>query len=117
VKYNFGADSTIDDKPCRLIDSSEVFFEEYLIREALNKMSKENQINFRFHEENNSIVLTGSLENMPKLTLVRGDYIFKLALSGPVLNYIPALQNLKRETLVGYKALYEFDKFKFGKSG
>jgi hypothetical protein len=94
VKYNFGDDYTIDDKPVKLTDGSDIFFEEYLIREALNKMTKENQINFRFFEDNNSIVLSGQLQNLPKLTLVRGDYIFKIALAGPVLNYLPAIKNL-----------------------
>lgn len=116
VKYNFGDDYTIEGKPCQLTDGSEVFFEEYLIREALNRMTKENQINFRFYEDNHSIVLTGHLENMPKLTLVRGDYIFKLALPGNVVRYLPAIQNLQRLTLVGYKALYEFNKFKFNEN-
>lgn len=62
-------------------------------------------------------MLTGALANLPKLTLVRGDYIFKIALSAPVIHYIPAVRNLQRRTLVGYKALYEFDKFRFSENG
>ena len=50
---------------------------------------------------------------MPKLTLVRGDYIFKIVLSGNTLKYLPAIKNIDRYTLIGYKALYEFNKFKF----
>lgn len=80
-------------------------------------MTKENQINFRFYEENSSIVLMGALGDLPKLTLVRGDYIFKLVLTAPVIHYIPAVRNLQRRTLVGYKALYEFNKFRFSESG
>jgi hypothetical protein len=116
VKYNFGDDSTIEDKPCQLIDGSEVYFEEYLIREALNKMTKENQINFHFNEENHTITLSGKLENLPKLTLVRGDYIFKISLRGNSINYLPAIKNIDRFTLIGYKALYEFNKFKFNEN-
>lgn len=32
VKYNFGDDYTIDDKPVELTDGDQVYFEEYLIR-------------------------------------------------------------------------------------
>lgn len=79
-------------------------------------MTKENQINFRFYEDNHSIVLSGHLENLPKLTLVRGDYIFKLSLASPLLHYLPAVKNLQRLTMVGYRALYEFNKFKFSEN-
>lgn len=113
VKFNFGDDMTIDDKPCRLIDGETIYFEEYLIREALNKMTKENLINFKFHEKNHTIELMGELQNLPKLTLVRGDYIFKMKIEGNVINYLPAVENKERVTLIGYKALYEFSKFKF----
>jgi hypothetical protein len=50
VKYNFGDDLMIDEKPMRLVEGEVVYFEEYLIREVLNRMTKENQINFRFNE-------------------------------------------------------------------
>lgn len=43
---------------------------------------------------------------MPKLTLVRGDYIFKIVLTGNTLKYLPAIKNIDRYTLIGYKALY-----------
>lgn len=39
VKYNFGTDYFLVDKLCDLIDGTEVYFEEFLIREALNQMS------------------------------------------------------------------------------
>lgn len=53
---------------------------------------------------------------MPKFTLVRGDYIFKLQLKGNTINYLPAVKNINRYTYIGYKALYEFNKLKFNKN-
>ena len=34
-----------------------------------------------------------------------------------MLHYIPAIQNKQRTTLVGYKALFNFNKMKFRKTG
>jgi hypothetical protein len=59
----------------------------------------------------------GKVENLPKLTIVKGDYIFKIKLSNNVLHYIPAIQNKQRMTLVGYKALFNFNKMKFRRTG
>lgn len=54
-------------------------------------MSKENSINFLFNDDNKTIELIGKAENMPKLTIVRGDYTFHLQLTSANLNYIPEL--------------------------
>lgn len=80
-------------------------------------MSKENQINFIFNEDSKTIDLMGKLENLPKLTIVRGNYIFKIKLSNNKLNYIPALDNKERVTLIGYKALEYFNKMRFLNTG
>lgn len=76
-------------------------------------MNKENEINFIFNEDSRTINLMGKIENLPKLTIVRGNYIFKLKLSTNILHYIPALENKERVTLVGYKALEYFNKMRF----
>jgi hypothetical protein len=80
-------------------------------------MTKDSQINFRFFEENSWIVLAGALGNLPKLTLVHGDFIFKLWLSAPVIHCVQAVRNPQRRTLVGHKALYEFNKLRLSDSG
>lgn len=67
-------------------------------------MTKENQINFRFNEDNSTITLSGKLQNLPKLTLVRGDYIFKITIRGDTINYIPSIKNINSITYIGYKA-------------
>jgi hypothetical protein len=59
----------------------------------------------------------GKVENLPQLTFIQGDYIFKIKLGENIINYIPAIHNKQRITLVGYKAFHLFNKIKFRKTG
>ena len=49
VTYNYGSPLVIPGKPMRLISGNTIFFEEYFIREVLQKMQQENGINFKFN--------------------------------------------------------------------
>lgn len=75
-------------------------------------MAKENKINFKFHDENKTISLFGDIENFPKITLQKDTSLFNLNIKTDYLNYISAA-NVAQTTLIGYKALSEFSKFKF----
>lgn len=80
VSYNYGNGIVISNKPMKLTNGNIVYFEEFLIREVLHRMQKQNGINFKFDPSKGEIQLMGHLENLPHLTLSYNGYIFKLNL-------------------------------------
>jgi hypothetical protein len=80
VTYNYGNGIVITNKPMKLTGGSIVYFEEFLIREVLHRMQKQNGINFKFDPSRGEIQLLGHLENLPHLTLSYNGNIFKLIL-------------------------------------
>ena len=117
VTYNYGPGQVISSKPMALVDGDLVYFEEYFIREVLQKMQKQNGINYKFDASRGVIELVGQLQNLPKLVLNYHGYVFKLDINRKHLNYIPALKNTHGLTLVGYRAIRNFNKMSFLTNG
>ena len=80
-------------------------------------MQKQNGINYKFNSNQGIIELVGKLENLPRLVLNYHGYIFKLNIDRKQLNYIPALKNTHGLTLVGYKAITNYNKIAFLTNG
>ena len=80
-------------------------------------MSQQNGINYKFDSTSGRIKLIGKLQNLPHLILNHNGYVFKLDINTNILYYTPALNNPKRITYVGYRAIKAYNKLAFLDNG